>query len=52
MVMPQNRVAHVAADEDRTDGYFVVNMRDSVEVASSVELCGGRYIITKLIHSK
>ena len=41
MAMPQNRVARIVADEDGTDGYFVVNVRGSVEVASGVEARGG-----------
>ncbi len=41
MALPQNRVARILADEDGTDGYFVVNIRGSVEVSSGMEVRGG-----------
>ncbi len=41
MALPQNRVARIAVDEDGTDGYFVVNLRGSVEASSGMEVRGG-----------
>ncbi|MXW32642.1 MAG: TonB-dependent receptor [Rhodothermaceae bacterium] len=41
MAMPQNRVARKLTGEDGTDGYFVVNIRGSVQLLSSTELSAG-----------
>ena len=38
MAMPQNRVSRIVAEEDGTDGYFVVNMRTSVRLGSVYEV--------------
>ena len=41
MAMPQNRVARIVAEEDGTDGYFVINLRGSVHLGSNYELKTG-----------
>ena len=41
MAMPQNRVAQKLAEEDGTDGYFVVNIRGSTQLRPGIELSGG-----------
>ena len=41
MAMPQNRVARVVAEEDGTDGYFIVNLRGSVNLGKQYELKTG-----------
>lgn len=41
MAMPQNRVARKLADEDGTDGYFVANIRGSIQLRTGMELRGG-----------
>ena len=41
MAMPQNRVARVVAEEDGTDGYFIVNLRGSLTLATEYELKTG-----------
>ncbi len=38
MAMPQNRVARVVAEENGTDGYFVLNARSSIRIASEMNL--------------
>ena len=38
MAMPQNRVARIVAEEDGTDGYFVLNLRGSLDVGKNTEL--------------
>ena len=41
MALPQNRVARVVAEEDGTDGYFIVNLRSSLTLANEYELKTG-----------
>lgn len=38
MAMPQNRVAHIVAGENGTDGYFVLNARGSIRLAPEINL--------------
>ena len=41
MAMPQNRVARIAAEEDGTDGYLIMNLRGSVDLLKHTELKAG-----------
>ncbi len=41
MAMPQNRVAQILANEDGTDGYFIVNLRGGVNLRHGIELKTG-----------
>ena len=41
MAMPQNRVARIFADEDGTDGYFVVNVREGSTLGPGIDLSIG-----------
>ncbi|MXY07799.1 MAG: TonB-dependent receptor [Rhodothermaceae bacterium] len=41
MAMPQNRVARIFADEDGTDGYFVVNVRGGTTLGPGIDLSAG-----------
>ncbi len=41
MAMPQNRVARILANEDGTDGYFIVNLRGGVSLNPDMELKAG-----------
>ena len=43
MAMPQNRVTRIFADEDRTDGYFVVNVRRGTTLGPGIDLSIGVY---------
>ncbi len=39
--MPQNRVSEIVAEEDGTDGYFVVNLRGAYQLPRGVEIKAG-----------
>lgn len=41
MATPQNRVARILADEDGTDGYFVVNVRKGSTLGPGIDLSIG-----------
>ena len=41
MAMPQNRIARIFADEDGTDGYFVVNVRGATTLGPGIDLSVG-----------
>lgn len=41
MATPQNRVARILADEDGTDGYFVVNVRGGTTLGPGIDLSIG-----------
>ena len=41
MAMPQNRVARIFADENGTDGYFVVNVRGGTTLGPGINLSIG-----------
>lgn len=41
MALPQNRVAKILADEDGTDGHFVVNLRGGIQLRPGIELNAG-----------
>ncbi len=41
MAMPQNRVARILAEEDATDGYFVVHVRGGMKLMPGIDLSAG-----------
>ena len=41
MAMPQNRVAQILADEEETDGYFIVNIRGGTKLMPGIDLSAG-----------